>query len=98
VVPSSYTVDRFYFLGRVVRMVVLGFFVGVFPIMHGRRKDTHDEVCGYNSLYHAWCVAIMNTTAHAGAWVGKISAHVMHSCLIYNCALCTTISQTNVHQ
>jgi hypothetical protein len=26
--------------------------------MHGRRKGTHVDMCGYNSLSCTWCVAV----------------------------------------
>jgi hypothetical protein len=79
-------------------MVVLGCFVGMGPPVHRRWKDTRTDMRGYNSLSHAWCASILNTTTHGGAWVGKISVHVMCACLNYSCALCAIISQRVAHQ
>jgi hypothetical protein len=54
VVPSSCIVFRVSFLGRVVQIVVLGYFVRVGPQVHGRSKDTCVEVHGCNEDSHTW--------------------------------------------
>jgi hypothetical protein len=49
-------------------------------------------MCEYNSLSRAWCVAVLSTTVHGGAWVGKIGAHVMLAFINYSCAMCVVFS------
>jgi hypothetical protein len=51
VVPSSCIVDRFYFLARGRMDDRTRVFLGVGPLMRGRRKDTHAEMHMYNSLF-----------------------------------------------
>jgi hypothetical protein len=86
-VSSSYIVVRVSFLGRVVRMVVLGDFVRLGPQVCSRSKDTLTEVgnCGEDS--HTWGCANEENRCTLDVHLFEVQLRTVHGCFSDSCAL-----------